>query len=91
MQAQQAIALQRRSYSTVVAVVATVVAGLLAIALVFSVERPAASAQPTVVTLHGIGSEQVAHNRSEEGLGASGTVGGEQVSHNRSEQGFTSQ
>ena len=88
MQAQQAIALPRRSYSTVIAIVATVVAGLLALALVFDVERPATSAAPTVVTLHGVGAQQINHNRSEEGLGGSGSVGGEQVSHNRSEEGF---
>ena len=90
MQAQQAISLPRRSYSTMIAVVATVVAGLLALALVISVERPAASETQSVVTLHSVGAEQVAHNRSEEGFGASGSVGGEQVAHNRSEEGFTS-
>lgn len=91
MQAQQAISLPRRSYSTMIAVVATVVAGLLALALVFSVERPATTAEPTIVTLHGVGSEQVAHNRSEEGLGGPGSAGGQQVSHNRSEEGFGNQ
>ena len=89
MQAQQAIALPTRSYSTVIAILATVVAGFLAVALVFSVERPAVSSAPTVVTLHGIGSEQIAHNRSEEGLVSSASVGGQQIAHNRSEEGFS--
>jgi hypothetical protein len=87
MQAQQALALPGRSLSTLVAVVATVVATMLALALVFTVERPATSATPTVVTLHGVGIEQIAHSRSEEGLGGPGSVGGEQIAHNRSEEG----
>jgi hypothetical protein len=32
--------------------------------------------------------EQIAHNRSEEGLGGAGSVGGEQIAHNRSEEGL---
>jgi hypothetical protein len=88
MHAQQALALPRRSLSTVVAVAATVVAVMLALALVFTFERPATSAAPTVVTLHGVGIEQIAHNRSEEGLGGPGSVGGEQIAHNRSEEGL---
>ncbi len=34
------------------------------------------------------GSEQIAHNRSEAGLGASGSIGAEQIGHNRSEAGL---
>lgn len=88
MQAQQVLALPRWSFSTLIAIVATVVAAALALALVVSVDRPATSATPTVVTLHGVGAEQVAHNRSEEGLGVSSSVGGEQIAHNRSEEGL---
>lgn len=88
MQAQQTLALPRRSFSTLVAVVATVVAAMLALVLVLSVERSAPMATPTVVTLHGVGVEQIAHNRSEEGLGAPGSVGSEQIAHNRSEEAY---
>ena len=89
MQAQQTLAFPRRSFSTTVAVVATVIAMALALALVFTVERPATSAAPTVVTLHDVGGEQIAHNRSEQGLGGSASVGGEQIAHNRSEGGLS--
>ncbi|TMB78739.1 MAG: hypothetical protein E6J46_05150 [Chloroflexi bacterium] len=34
------------------------------------------------------GSEQIAHNRSEAGLGASWSIGAEQIAHNRSEAGL---
>lgn len=89
MQAQQAISLNRRSGSTAIAVLATAVAAALALALVYTSDRPASPAAPTVVTLKGVGAEQIAHDRSEEGLGApSYSVGGEQVAHNRSEEGI---
>ena len=88
MQAQTAITLPRRSYSTMVAVVATVVAALLALALVVSVGRPAAYSLPQQVTLQDVSGQQVAHNRSEQGLGGA-SVGGQQIVHNRSEEGFT--
>ena len=68
MQAQQTIALRRQSLSTLVAIVATLVAAALALALVLSVYRPATPAAPTVVTLHGVGAEQIAHDRAEGGL-----------------------
>jgi hypothetical protein len=35
-----------------------------------------------------VGAEQVAHNRSEQGLGAGPSVGGQQIAHNRSESGL---
>jgi hypothetical protein len=35
-----------------------------------------------------VGAEQVAHNRSEQGLGAGPSVGGQQIAHNRSEGGL---
>lgn len=88
MQAQQAISLRRRSFSTMVAVLATAVAAVLALALMATVDRPATSSTPTVVTLHSVTGEQVAHNRSEEGQGTSGSVDGEQIAHTRSEEGF---
>ncbi len=88
MQAQQAIALPRQSFSRMVAVVATVIAAALALALVSTVERPATSQTATVVTVHGVGGELVAHNRSEQGLGGPASVGGEQIAHNRSEEGL---
>ena len=89
MQAQQAIALPTQSFSRMVAVVATVVAAVLALALVQTVDRPATSAAQTIVALHGVGGEQVAHNRSEQGFGGSSSVTGEQIAHNRSEEGLT--
>ena len=73
MQAQQTIALRRQSLSTLVAIVATLVAAALALALILSVYRPATSAAPTIVTLHGVGAEQIVHNRSEDGLGGTGS------------------
>ena len=87
MQAQQALAVPRWSFSTLIAIVAIVVAAALALALVVTVDRATTSAAPTVVTLHGVGAEQVAHNRSEQGLGVFSSVGGEQIAHNRSETG----
>jgi hypothetical protein len=90
LQAQQALVLSRWSFSALIAIVATVVAAALALALVVTVDRPATSATPSVVTLRGVGAEQVAHNRSEEGLGASSSVGGEQIAHNQSEEGLAS-
>ena len=36
------------------------------------------------------GAEQIAHNRSEAGLGASNSVAGEQIAHNRSEKNLSS-
>lgn len=71
-----------------VAVVATAVAVALALALVLNVEQPTTSSTPTVVTLHTVGGEQIAHSRSEQGLGGAGSVGGEQIAHNRSDEGF---
>ena len=88
MQAQQAIALPTQAFSRMVAVIATVVAAALALSLVLTVERPVTSALPTVVTLHAVGGEQVAHDRSEQGLGVPGSVSGEQIAHNRSEDGW---
>ncbi len=35
-----------------------------------------------------VGSEQITHNRSEQGLGGPAAVGGEQIAHNRSERGY---
>ena len=77
MQAQQAIAPRRQSLSTMVAVVATLIAAALALTLVVTVYRPATPATPAtplVVPLHGVGADQIAHNRSEEGLGGSGAA-----------------
>jgi hypothetical protein len=88
LQAQQALVIPRWSVSTLIAVVATLVAAALALALVVTAERPATLAAPTVVPLYRVGAEQIAHNRSEEGLGASSSVGGEQIAHNRSEEGL---
>ena len=88
MQAQQSLTLHKRSFSTAVAIFATGLATALALALVLTIERPATSATPTVVTLRGGGAEQIAHNRLEEGFGALGSVDGEQVAHDRSEVGL---
>ena len=35
-----------------------------------------------------VGAEQIAHNRSEQGLGEGASVGGQQIAHNRSESGL---
>lgn len=43
------------------------------------------SSSPTVAQ-PGVGAEQVAHDRSEQGFGAPASVGSERVAHNRSER-----
>lgn len=88
MQVQRAINLPSQSFSRMVAIVATGVAASLALALVVTAERPTSTSTSTVVTLHGVGGEQVAHNRSEQGFGSSASVTGEQIAHNRSEEGL---
>jgi hypothetical protein len=72
-----------------VAVVATGIAAALALALVVSVAGQPASSAPTVVTLRGVGADQISHNRSEEGLGFSSPISGQQIAHNRSEEGLS--
>src|SRR5438477_12744751 len=73
------------------------VSGLLAFVAgaVIAVSAPAVVA--TLSASHGssatvsapaTGSEQIAHNRSEAGLGASWSIGAEQIAHNRSEAGL---
>jgi hypothetical protein len=36
-----------------------------------------------------VGAEQIAHDRSEQGLGGPSSVGGQQIAHNRSESGLS--
>ena len=43
----------------------------------------------TTIQLGAVGQEQIAHNRSEQGLGPVNSVGGQQIAHNRSEEGLT--
>lgn len=43
----------------------------------------------TPVSVGAVGKEQIAHNRSEEGIGGTSTVGAQQVAHDRSEQGLS--
>jgi hypothetical protein len=88
LQAQQALALPRQSFSTLLAIVATLVAAVLAIALVVTADRPATSATQRVIAAQGAGDEQIAHDRSEAGLGAPSSIGGQQITHNRSEDGL---
>jgi hypothetical protein len=88
LQAQQSLTLQKPSLATAVAIMATGLAASLALALVVIADRPATLSTPAVVTLHVVGADQVAHNRSEEGLAISSSVGGEQITHNRSEEGL---
>lgn len=38
----------------------------------------------------GAASEQITHNRSEEGLGSTGSTGAQQIAHDRDEQGLHS-
>ena len=74
--------------SGMVALLAGVVIALSAQALSAQLSISRATTGPTI-SAAGVGSEQIAHNRSEEGFAASSSVGGEQVSHNRSEEGLT--
>jgi hypothetical protein len=39
-------------------------------------------------TTSAVGAEQIAHNRSEQGLVEGASVGGQQIAHNRSESGL---
>lgn len=43
----------------------------------------------TTVQLGAVGTEQLAHNRSEEGYGVVNPVSAQQIAHNRSEEGLT--
>lgn len=40
------------------------------------------------VSAPAVGAEQIAHNRSEQGLTGTASVGGQQIAHNRSESGL---
>ena len=88
MQAQQSLVIPERRLSTSIAVVATVVAAALAFALVVNIDRASTIVPPAVVALHNITSQQVAHDRDEQGLGGAVSPGGQQIAHNRSEEGF---
>src|SRR5437870_11944099 len=74
---------------------AVAVSGLLAFAAgaVIAVSAPAVVAtlsashnSNVTVSAPAAGAEQIAHNRSEAGFGASNSVGAEQIAHNRSEE-----
>jgi hypothetical protein len=41
--------------------------------------------------LAAVGADQIAHDRSEQGLGTAPSVDGQQIAHNQSEEGFTEQ
>ena len=49
------------------------------------------SGSTTAAPLVAVGKDQIAHDRSEQGLGASASVDGQQIAHNRSEEGFGEQ
>ena len=82
------IALGTAAASWMVALLAGVVIAVTAPALTAHLSIGAGSAG-TVISTATVGSEQIAHNRAEEGFATSSSVGGEQVSHNRSEEGLT--
>jgi hypothetical protein len=63
---------------------AVIALGVPAVVTGLSVSRNA----DTTVAVPGIGGEQIAHDRSEQGLGGSSTVGGQQIAHNRDEGGM---
>ena len=88
MQAQQALRNRQQSVSLVFAIVGIAIAATVALAIIFTATRPATLTTSTAVTLPEVGTQQIAHNRSENGLGGSGSIGGEQVAHNRSEEGL---
>lgn len=60
---------------------------VLAVGVPVTVARLATShsSSPTVAQ-PAVGAELIAHDRSEQGLGAPASVGGEQIAHNRSEK-----
>ena len=80
MQAQQTLTVSRHSFSTLVAVVATLFAAVLAIAIVATAERSATPATRGAVAVRGIGAEQIAHDRSGAGLGAPRSIGSSNLS-----------
>ena len=82
------IALGTAAASWMVALVAGVVIALTAPALSAHFLISPGSAG-TVSSTALVGSEQIAHNRAEEGFATFSSVGGEQVNHNRSEEGLT--
>lgn len=41
------------------------------------------------VSTSAVGAEQIAHDRSEQGVGGAASVGGQLIAHNRSESGLT--
>ena len=66
--------------------VALTLAGLFGYSLkALSVSRP----ESARYAIGAVGQEQIAHDRSEQGLGPVNSVGGQQIAHNRSEQGLT--
>lgn len=71
-----------------VALVAAVALALVAWHALASQGPASVAGQRTTFHLQSIGAQQVAHNRSEEGLGSAST-GSELVGHNRSEEGLT--
>ena len=64
--------------------------GLIALSVPTLVAEWTVSRTSTVTVATGIvGAQQIAHNRSEEGLDGSQSVSGQQIAHNRSEEGLT--
>lgn len=69
-----------------------------AVGVVIAVGAPAAVAgfsasrhlAPAPLAAGQVGAQQVAHDRSEQGIGQQSSVGGEQIAQNRSEEGLAS-
>jgi len=68
--------------------VAFAAGAVIALGLPVVAGMSASHSSNATVSVGAVGGEQIAHNRSEQGLGGSSSVGGEQIAHNRSEQGL---
>lgn len=68
--------------------VAFVAGAVIALAVPAVVTGSVSHNSSTQAAISAVGAEQIAHNRSEAGLGGSNSVGGEQIAHNRSEDGL---
>ena len=89
MQTQQTRRLQVLPVQVIALAVALFVALMLAATFGFWLRGVSGSpTYDTRVSIGAVGREQIAHNRSEAGIGTSSSVGAQQIAHDRSEQGL---
>lgn len=89
MQTQQTRRLQVLPVQVVALAIGLLVALMLAGSFGFWLKGLSVSPDTKpAISIGAVGREQIAHNRSEAGLGAPPSIGGEQIKHNRSEENF---